>query len=82
MSGARQRGRPPHAPIYIDPASGVAWWVCSRCGEKKPETAFPKDKRRPSGRGSTCKRCNYEYVKAWRRRNPDWRKRAPQQATR
>ncbi len=32
--------------------------VCPRCGETKPLYAFPRNRRRPSGRHSACKVCH------------------------
>ena len=39
--------------------------VCSKCGLIKPLVEFKKDKRRPDGVGSQCKKCSVLYTKQY-----------------
>lgn len=43
--------------------------LCSRCKEDKPEDEFLKDKRRPNGLGTWCKKCFSEYRKEYYKKN-------------
>lgn len=40
---------------------------CSKCKEKKPPDQFGRDKRRPRGRSSWCKKCYCIKSRAYRR---------------
>lgn len=43
--------------------------ICTKCGEKKPITAFYQHKRSKDGLTYWCKDCKYESQKRWRRKN-------------
>src|SRR5487761_2275968 len=42
---------------------------CAKCEETKPAEDFSKDKQRPNGRDSYCRKCRAEYQTAWRNRD-------------
>jgi hypothetical protein len=44
--------------------------ICPRCTLEQPPSAFPIDRRRPSGRGSTCRACVNIVKRAARAANP------------
>ena len=39
--------------------------TCIKCGETKPIAEFKKDKRRPDGFGSQCKKCSAAYTRRY-----------------
>ena len=41
---------------------------CTKCGQDKPQTAFPRDKKSPSGRTSRCCACNAAYLVEYHKR--------------
>lgn len=60
--------------------------TCYSCKETKPIAAFVKKKGKPLGRGYQCSTCNLQYIKEWRKKNPEkyyaqalrWRKKNPE----
>lgn len=45
--------------------------VCKRCKQDKSDDSFLKDKRIKSGRRGTCRQCNNELMRVWRKKNPE-----------
>lgn len=48
--------------------------VCSHCKQPKPDTAFGRDSRRPSGLQCWCRQCAAQAKRQWRVDNPERRK--------
>jgi 5-methylcytosine-specific restriction endonuclease McrA len=48
--------------------------TCSKCGEKKTESEFSKDRSRKDGLEIACKACKRARNKAWREAHPEERK--------
>lgn len=46
-------------------------YPCSLCGEHKPATQFPLEKKGRDNVGSRCKPCSNEAARGYRERNPD-----------
>jgi 5-methylcytosine-specific restriction endonuclease McrA len=44
---------------------------CSKCGKKKQLIEFMKNKNRPNGVGSWCKKCKNEHTSKWQKDNPE-----------
>lgn len=44
---------------------------CSKCGLEKPLSDYYTDKRREGRMQPSCKLCQYEYTKEWRKNNPE-----------
>lgn len=44
---------------------------CARCGEEKPLDDFWRETARLDGRRSYCKSCSREYVRDYKRENPE-----------
>ena len=46
--------------------------TCCKCGETYPKTT-EYFRRKPDGsvKSGSCKKCHVEYVRAWKRRNPE-----------
>ena len=44
---------------------------CWSCGETKPLDAYPRNRARPDGRGSTCRPCHRDLCRSWYRANRD-----------
>jgi len=42
---------------------------CKACNTEKPDSEFPNNRSKISGKGSACNDCMYERVKEWRRSN-------------
>jgi hypothetical protein len=45
--------------------------ICSKCGEEKILTEYPKDKTKKDGYRPNCKVCNRKYFKTKRLENPE-----------
>lgn len=43
---------------------------CSRCGDTKAVTEFPRDRTRPDGLGCYCKPCRNDRNLQWRSQQP------------
>lgn len=44
---------------------------CKKCGKEKQIDDFPKHKQCRAGVINTCKNCQKEYLKQWKKKNPD-----------
>jgi hypothetical protein len=44
---------------------------CTKCGNRKMLDDFPKAKSARDGRGSWCRACQREYVRAWKSAHPE-----------
>ena len=43
--------------------------LCRKCNMEKPDTDFPINRSKPSGRQSNCKDCTKKYTRDWKRKN-------------
>ena len=44
---------------------------CSECKKTKPLKEFNKNRKAPDGYQYKCKKCQSDYFKWWRKKNPD-----------
>jgi len=45
--------------------------ICTKCKEEKHLSEFSKDRAKKSGRTSQCKKCKNDYMKLFRKNNPE-----------
>jgi hypothetical protein len=71
-TGSRHRAKSRRAeapPAYPPATSGTR--RCTKCGRRKPITAFPPHKRCRRGRNTQCRDCINAYHRAYHRRHLD-----------
>lgn len=44
---------------------------CKQCNTEKDVSAFPNNRSKISGKGSTCIKCLYTRLVEWRKNNPE-----------